>query len=330
MAGGPQAGGITTNPNINQLAAQGIAGSGINSAAGMGYTPGSVQAGQLAGTDMSAYMNPYTQQVIDTNQADILRGADIGMDALGAQAQGARAFGGARHGIAMGEVGRNTLDQLARSSAGLRQQGYQNAQQSAMSDIGNKMSADQFNVQSGLQGAQHRLGSAGQLANISNLGFGMGQQVTNNLAQQGAQQQAMQQALMDSAKQRFAGYTGHPGMGLGYPTAALGASPVPTSTTTGRDPGIFDYLTLAATAAGPLSKVFAASDLRLKTNIKQLGKLKSGLNIYSWNWKEGAKEFGADMNHTIGVIAQEVKELFPEAVMKMDNGYYAVDYAQLR
>jgi hypothetical protein len=327
MAGGPQPGGITTNPNINQLAAQGIAGSGIGSAAGMGYNPNSVTAGQLAGNDMSAYMNPYTQQVIDTNQSDILRGADIGMDALGAQAQGASAFGGARHGIAMGEIGRNTLDQLARSSAGLRQQGYQQAQQAGLSDISNKMAADQFNVQSGLQGAQQRLGAAGQLANISNLGFGMGQQVTNNLAMQGAQQQAMQQALIDSGKSRYEGYVGHPGQGLAYPTAALGASPVPTSTTKSRDPGLFDYLTLAATAAGP---IMAASDLRLKTNITRLGKLKSGLNIYQWDWKEGAKEFGADMNHTIGVIAQEVKELFPKAVMKMDNGYYAVDYAQLR
>ncbi len=83
-----------------------------------------------------------------------------------------------------------------------------------------------------------------------------------------------------------------------------------------------EYLTLGAT--------ILASDERLKTNIKKMGQLKSGLNIYKWDWKEGAEKFGADMNHTIGVIAQEAKKLFPDAVVKMDNGYYAVKYGELR
>ena len=79
-----------------------------------------------------------------------------------------------------------------------------------------------------------------------------------------------------------------------------------------------------------LAGMAKASDKRLKKNITKMGTLKSGLNIYKWDWKEGAKELGADMNHTIGVIAQEVKELFPKAVVKMDNGYYAVNYSALR
>ena len=76
-------GGTATPPqNINQLAAQGIQGAGMASAGGMYYNPSQVTAGQLSNTDMSQYMNPYTQQVIDTNQADILRGGAIGMDAI--------------------------------------------------------------------------------------------------------------------------------------------------------------------------------------------------------------------------------------------------------
>ena len=316
-------GGTATPPqNINQLAAQGIQGAGMASAGGMYYNPSQVTAGQLSNTDMSQYMNPYTQQVIDTNQADILRGGAIGMDALGAQAQAAKSFGGSRHGIAMGEVGRGIAEQLARSSAGLRQQGFQNAQTAAMGDIQNRITADQGNQQAGLQGAQQRLGAAGQLANISNLGFGMGQTVTQNLAQQGQQQQVMQQALIDAAKNRHAGYIAQPQQSLAYGAQALGAAPVPQTTTKTSEPGLMDYLTLAATAY--------ASDERLKTNIKKMGQLKSGLNIYKWDWKEGAEKFGADMNHTIGVIAQEAKKLFPDAVVKMDNGYYAVKYGELR
>jgi len=320
MAGGPQTGGIAQNPNINQMAAQGIKGAGIGSAQGMGYTPSTVSAGQLASTSMTPYMNPYTTNVIQANEADILRGGQLGLNELGSQANAARAFGGSRHGVATGEMGRNIVEQLAQSSAGLRQQGYQQAQQAALSDIGNRMNADQFNVTSGLQGQQQRLGAAGQLADVSNLGFGMGQTVTRNLAQQGAQQQAMQQALIDAAKQRFGGYTGQPQNTLGYLSQALGATTAGQTQTNAKQPGLFDYLTLGA----------SMSDIRLKHSIKKLGQFKSGLNIYKWEWKKGAEEIGANMNHTIGVIAQEVKEIFPEAVVKMDNGYYAVKYAELR
>ena len=315
---GPAQGGQTQN--INTLAAQGIKGAGMGTAQGMAYNPQQVQAGQLANTSMTPYMNPYTNDVIKANEADILRGANMGMDMLGAQATAGKAFGGSRHGVAMGEMGRDVVDQLAQSSAGLRQAGFQQAQQAAQSDIGTRMQADLANQQAGLQGAQQRLGASGQLADISNLGFGMGQTVTQNLAQQGAQQQAMQQALIDAGKQNFAGYTGQPQQSIGYVTQALGATPVPQTQTTSKQPGLFDYLTLGA----------SMSDKRLKKNITKMGQLKSGLNIYKWEWKEGAKELGADMNHTIGVIAQEVKELFPNAVVKMDNGYYAVKYGELR
>mgnify|MGYP001586118046 CR=1 FL=1 len=244
MAGGPQAGGQTQN--INTLAAQGIKGAGLGTVAGMGYTPQQVQAGQLANTSMTPYMNPYTTEVIKANEADILRGGQLGLNELGAQAQAAKAFGGSRHGVATGEMGRNIVQQLAESSAGLRQQGFQQAQQAAQSDIGTQMQADLANQQAGLSGAQQRLGASAQLGNLSNLGFGMGQTVTQNLAQQGAQQQAMQQALIDAGKQNFAGYTGQPQQSIGYVTQALGATPVPQTQTTSKQPGLFDYLTLGA------------------------------------------------------------------------------------
>jgi len=135
----------------------------------------------------------------------------------------------------------------------------------------------------------------------------------------------MMQALIDAAKAQYGGYTGHPAQGLGYVTQALGATGTPTSTTKSKDPGLFDYLTLASQIPG-----LFPSDKRLKKNITKMGTLKSGLNIYKWDWREGAEELGADMNHTIGVIAQEVKELFPKAVVRMGNGYYAVNYSVLR
>jgi len=366
-------------PNINTQSAQGITSAMQGAQQEMGYRPqqvrvpgqsatiggvnqsSQVQAGQLSGTNYDPYMNPYTDAVIKSAEGDILRGGEKALTGLGAQASSAGAFGGSRHGIAMGEMGRNITEQMAKSATGLRQANFQQAQQAAqqdiasrmqaglanqqasqfdignvrqaqlanqqagMKDIQNLMQAQQLNQMAGLQGSQNRLGASQQLGNLANLGFGMGQTVQGNLAQQGTQQQAMMQALIDAAKQQYGGYTGHPAQGLGYVTQALGATGTPTSTTESSSPGLFGYLTAASQIPG-----LFPSDRRLKKNITKMGQLKSGLNIYKWEWIDGAKELGADMNHTLGVIAQEVKELFPNAVVKMDNGYYAVNYSALR
>lgn len=277
MAGSPLPGGQTAPPNINQLAAQGIQGAGMGSAMGMGYTPQQVSvAGNsatvtpqtLAGTDLNPYMNPYTDAVIKANEADIMRGAQIGLNELSAQAQAAKSFGGSRHGVATGELGRSAVEQLARSSSGLRQANFQNAQNAALQDIQNNMQGQLANQSSGLQDISNRLqaslanqsvglqaqnqrlGAANQLANISNLGFGMGQTVNQNLATQGAMQQALQQMVMDNAANKFSQYTAQPAVGLQYLNAALGATPSQNvysqTTTQTKTPGLFDYLSLGA------------------------------------------------------------------------------------
>ena len=250
MAGSPLPGGQTAPPNINSLAAQGIQGAGMGTATGMGYTPLSVTPNQLATTNLAPYMNPYTDAVIKQNEADILRGAQIGLNELSSQAQAAKSFGGSRHGIQGAELGRSSLEQLAKSSAGLRQANYGNAQQAAMQDINTNLQGQLANQSADLSGAGQRLGAANQLGQLSNLGFGMGQQVNQNLAQQGAMQQALQQMVMDNATNKFNQYTGHPAAGLGYLTNALNATPLNNAmyknTTETKTPGLFDYLSLGA------------------------------------------------------------------------------------
>ena len=240
MAGQAQVpGGQTTPPNINSLAAQGIQGAGMGTAQGMAYTPLSVGAPTQAQLD--PYMNPYTTSVIDASQADVLRGANIGLDQLGAQAQMAKAFGGSRHGVAMSEMGRGVGEIMGQQAAGLRQANFAQAQQMAQQ---NQLA----NQQADLAGAGHRLGAAGQLGNLANLGFGMGQTVNQNLQTQGAMQQALQQAVMDAASQKYGEYTGHPAQGLTYMNAALTPSVYsqPNTVTSTKTPGLFDYLALGA------------------------------------------------------------------------------------
>ena len=66
------------------------------------------------------------------------------------------------------------------------------------------------------------------------------------------------------------------------------------------------------------------SDARLKTNLKLLRTLPSGLNWYSWDWVEG----GPVEQATEGVIAQDVQAIFPEAVGERD-GFLTVDYSRI-
>lgn len=60
------------------------------------------------------------------------------------------------------------------------------------------------------------------------------------------------------------------------------------------------------------------SDRRLKTNIKKVGKLDNGLNVYSYNYVWGGPA-------QIGVMAQEVEKVNPDAV-GVNSGFKVVDY----
>ncbi len=64
------------------------------------------------------------------------------------------------------------------------------------------------------------------------------------------------------------------------------------------------------------------SDARLKANITPLGRTPGGFPVYSWDWKDGS-------GRGVGVIAQEVQSLYPEAVARDASGYLMVDYSKI-
>ena len=182
-----------------------------------------------------------------------------------------------------------------------------------------RQAAQMANQNAGLAGSQQRLNAGNQLGNLSNLGFGMGQTVNQNMAQDGAMKQGLNQLLIDAARNQFNQYTNQPYKDTGLISAALGQAPVPQTTTTSKTPGLFDYLTLGA----------SMSDMRLKTNINQVGNLPNGLGIYTWDWTEDAVNKGLANDMHIGVLAQEVAEVMPEAVVHTPSGYMAVKYGEL-
>jgi hypothetical protein len=221
--------------NINEAAAQGIQGALGTTAAETGYRPMAIGAPSQA--NLQQYTNPYESQVVQQSLADLERSRLMAQNVGGAQASAANSFGGSRQGIAESETNRAYADQAARTASGLRQAGYQNAQDMARQ-------ASMANQTAGLQGSQQRLGAAGQLGSLSNLGFGMGQTIQGNMDRQGMMQQALQQQLINEAKGQYQGFTGAPQQSLQALLAAVGGAPNVGSQTSGYSPGLFDYLSL--------------------------------------------------------------------------------------
>jgi hypothetical protein len=76
--------------------------------------------------------------------------------------------------------------------------------------------------------------------------------------------------------------------------------------------------------------IMAASDIRMKENIKHIAWLPNGLPVYTYEYKDEFKDhpLAGHGTHT-GVMAHEVEAMYPNAVVTLDNGYKAVDYGQL-
>ena len=231
----PQQGGY----NVNTASAQGLQQAQQGAAAGMGYRPMAITAPSQAG--LQQYTNPYESQVVQQSLNDLERSRLMAQNVGGAQAGAANAFGGDRHGIAEAETNRAFADQAARTASGLRQTGYQNAQQM-------ERQAQMQNQSAGLSGEQQRMAAGQQLGSLSNLGFGMGQTIQGRMDQQGAMQQALNQQLINAGKQQYAGYTGAPAQSLQYLLQAVGGAPASQQQTETYDAGLFDYLTLGAKA----------------------------------------------------------------------------------
>ena len=70
------------------------------------------------------------------------------------------------------------------------------------------------------------------------------------------------------------------------------------------------------------------SDIRMKENIKQIHWLPNGLPVYEYEYKPEFKDIAGHGVH-IGVMAQEVEMVKPEAVITNANGYKMVNYGLL-
>jgi hypothetical protein len=142
----------------------------------------------------------------------------------------------------------------------------------------------------------------------------------------GAEQRAIAQALAGapiSVLQALAGtYSGLPLNLLSGET--MTGSQTGSSTSKSWDPmSVFsNALNAGGSAAQGASAIMALSDRRLKADVEKLGERPDGLGVYAFRY------LWSPVRH-IGVMAQEVLDVKPEAVVHLPGGYMAVNYGAL-
>ena len=78
-------------------------------------------------------------------------------------------------------------------------------------------------------------------------------------------------------------------------------------------------------SAEDLSTDNYSTDNKLLSEVKTRMILDNGLVVHIWEWNDKAKALGMDKHIPIGLIAQDVKVMYPEAVIEDENGYLMVD-----
>jgi hypothetical protein len=309
---------------------------------------------------VSRFMDPFEDQVVQQTLEDINRQAAMEDIGLRDRAISQGAFGGSRGRISQEELARQVGRGAAEAVGGIRSGGFGQALGSAQSAFESQQArqAGLGSMQAGLGSQQAAIGAqqaalGGQLAGLGAAQAGLGQQygqvgqgiaglgqqgqsqlgtqigMLNQLGQQG---QATQQAALS---RQFAGaqrLADEPMQRLMQGQQLLAGSPMGGISggtgTSAYQRSVSQSPSTGSQILGAIGSIFSKSDANLKTNIKKVGELDPGIGWYTWDWNDKAKEIGVDVEPTEGVLAQEVLEVKPDAVI-VEDGYYAVDYSKV-
>ncbi len=241
------------------------------------------------------FMNEYEDQAVQQALQDVARAGQMQQSQLGANAVASGAFGGARQGIAEAELGRNTLEQQARTAAQMRQAGYESAAQrsqaafeqaqgrgqtAAQQRAAMGLAAGQFgqgtyeNAMNRRQAAASAYGNLGQ--GIGSLGQGLGQlgiqqaglgemysglntQDIQNLMTTGANQRGVQQAGLDALRMSNLQRYSQPYQQYGFLSDIYSGTPTGSSTLTASSaPQVSPFQTALGLGIGALGAATGA------------------------------------------------------------------------
>lgn len=197
---------------FNRIQNQGVAGqigsatdlaqqAGLAGVAAGAFDP--YATGQFTGDTAQQYMNPYVQSVLDIQQREAQREADIAATARAGAAARAGAFGGSRQAIMDAEAARNLATQKGDIQAVGLQKAYESALQQFNTEQALREQSRQFGANLGLQGADRALNAAQVLGALGQTQFQQEMDITQGLGYAGSLKQAQEQAELDVAYQDF-------------------------------------------------------------------------------------------------------------------------------
>jgi hypothetical protein len=199
--------------------------------------------------------------------------------------------------------------------------GYENANNQFNSSMG--FAKDQFNASQAQQQFQNQANAANQYYSMGNDRWDMTNNMNNQMGQVGSQIDGINNQLLNQAYEMWNKQQGAPFERYQSMLGALSGVAGGGGQTQSYNPGKMDSLGAAAS----IGSLFFASDARLKENIEKVATV-NGIDLYRWDWNEEGKAFAGDAP-TVGVIAQEIAESRPDAVVEHESGYLMVDYGRL-
>jgi hypothetical protein len=159
-------------------------------------------------SDLSAYMNPYQQAVIDETMKELQRQEAIKYNQLAAGS--GQAFGGSRFGVESAELGRGFQDVRSRALADLTSRNYQQALETASSAFENQQRRQQAQSEllrgiGALYGDIGRTQAAigGQQLGAAELAQTSGLKDIATLQALGADERAIEQQQLDATRQNL-------------------------------------------------------------------------------------------------------------------------------
>jgi len=236
---GAMEGARTMGPASQLGTATGLAGMAGMGALGTNYQAGRFSGGQFGNRAAEQYMNPYMQNVVDVQQREAQRQADISGTQRGAQAVKSGAFGGSRQAIMDAEAARNLALQKGDIQAQGLNQSFQQAQAQFNADQARRMQAQQLGEQSrqygaglGLQGLQTGLQAAGTLGQLGGQQFQQGMDINKLQSAYGGMEQALKQRDLDQKYQDFLNQQNYQYKQLGFMSDLLRGTPTGSSSVT--------------------------------------------------------------------------------------------------
>jgi hypothetical protein len=206
-----------------EVASQIGAGSGLAGTAGLMGLTGGYQPGQF-GSQMSQYMSPYMDAVVQQQMESAQRQADIAGTQRGAQAVRAGAFGGSRQAVESAEAARA----LASQKGQIQATGLQSAYDRATDMYGREQALAEQSRQAGLGTA---LTAAGQLGQLGQQQFGQQMDITGQQAQFGGQQRQATQDILSQQYQDFLNQQRAPYDQLSFMSGIIRGTPMGQTTT---------------------------------------------------------------------------------------------------